>query len=59
MEGILQLIFMFALFCLIGSLSGAVPAILVPYFFCGSLIVMFVTAGMISKQSTYLVRRVR
>jgi hypothetical protein len=49
MEGILQLIFMFALFCLIGSLSGAVPAVLVPYFFCGSLIVMFVTAGRISK----------
>ncbi len=39
---------MFALFCLIGSLAGAVPAVLTPYFFWGSLIVMFLAAGLSS-----------
>jgi hypothetical protein len=48
MKGILQFIFMFAFFCLIGSLSGAVPSVLVPYFLWGSIIVMFLTAGIMS-----------
>lgn len=45
MKGILQFICMSAFFCLIGSLAGAVPAVLNPYFFLICLIVMFLTAG--------------
>ena len=35
---------MFALFCLIGSLAGAVPVVLTPYFFWGSLAILIISA---------------
>jgi hypothetical protein len=48
MKGILQVIFQFAFFCLMGCILSSMkgtPIPFVSYVFWGSLIVMFLTAG--------------